>query len=214
MKKEELIERIIDTFTDMGSEDPEDTAYADELTLPEARTYLSELRANEKASLEPDEWLPAEITPELYMEAFNCYLRRCRYEVTLHRLEKFIEYGELVDVYHEFDGRYISDTDKTVYPTGFLSESIEFPFTCDDLTMLDLITLGQNSPDFNPNAKFCWYDITNHELHSTNAPFEDGLIDARAFAAWILEHPGRISYIKDWCMLNTGIDYIFRYWRG
>lgn len=214
MKKEELIERIIDTFTDMGSEDPEDTAYADELTLPEARTYLSELRANEKSNLEPNEWLPAEVTPELYMEAFNCYLRRCRYDVTLTRLTEFIEYGELVDAYHEYDGQYVSNTDKIVYPTDFLTERIEFPFTCDDLTMFDLIIIGQNSTDFNPNERFCWYDITNNQLHSTNTPFEDGLINARAFAEWILADENRVQYIKDWYMDNTDIDYVFRYWRG
>ena len=52
VNKAELIERIIDTFTNMGSESPEDTAYANQLTLKEAETYLAEIRANEKEYLE------------------------------------------------------------------------------------------------------------------------------------------------------------------
>ena len=213
MNKAELIERIIDTFTDMGSESPEDTAYANQLTLKEAETYLAEIRANEKEYLEPEHWLPAEITPQIYMEAFNCYLRKCKHDVTAQRLAEFIRLGEQVDTYHEFLGKYVSYTDKIVYPTDWLMENMEFPFTSEDLSMLDLITLGQNSPDFDPEKKYCWYDVTAHKLHSTNAPFADGLIDATAFAEWILENPGRVQYVKDWCMINTDIDYIFRYWQ-
>ena len=39
------------------------------------------------------------------------------------------------------------------------------------------------------------------------------LIDAQAFAEWILENPRRIWYVKDYCMINTDIDYVFRYWQ-
>ena len=214
MNKAELIERVINTFTDMGSEDPVDTAYANPLTMTEAETYLNEIRANEKDYLEQDEWLPAEVTPEIYMEAFNCYLRKCKHDVTVKRLAEFFRDAEMVDAYHEFDGEYISYKDKAVYPTDWLTEAIEFPFTPDDLTMLDLITLGQNSPNFDPEKKFCWYDIVNHKLHSTNTPFEDGLIDAKAFAEWILETPGRIEHVKNLCMSSTDIDYIFCFWHS
>lgn len=220
MNKAELIERIIDTFTDMGSEDPVDTAYANPLTLTEAETYLNEIRANEKEYLEPDEWLPEEITPALYMEAFNCYLRRCKYEVTLNRLAEFITLHEAVELYHEYIGTYKSDTDKLVCPTDWLLENMEFPFTSYDFTMLDLIQLGQHSPDFDCEKDYCWYEMVhddpacvNNMLHSTDTPFADGLIDAQAFAAWLLECPGRIEYVKDYCMINTDIDYVFQYWK-
>ena len=212
MNKDELIERIIDTFTCMGSEDPVDTCYAHPITLAEAKSYLNELRANEKTDLEPEEWLPAEITPALYMEAFNCYLRRCRYEVTLHRLTEFIVDAEHVDLYHDFYGEYISYSDKVCYPTDWLTENMEFPFTSEDLTMLDLITLGQNSPEFNPEKRFCWYDVTSHTIHSTNAPFASGLMSAQNFAEWILEERNRIEYVTDTYMINTDIDYIFHFW--
>ena len=213
MNKAELIERVIDTFTAMGSEDPEDTAFGKPLTPDEAKMYLEELRENEFINLEPENRLPPEVTPQIYMEAYNCYLRKCKHDVTAQRLAEFFRLNEMVDVYHEFDGQYISYKDKYVCPTDWLTEHMEFPFTSEDLSMLDLITLGQNSPYFNPEKKYCWYDVTAHKLHSTSTPFADGLIDARAFAEWILESPGRIWYVKDYCMINTDIDYVFRCWQ-
>ena len=118
----------------------------------------------------------------------------------------------MVDAYHEFDGQYHSNTDKTVYPTDWLTESMEFPFTPYDLNMLELILIGQNSPDFDPYKDFCWYDIKSKQLHSTDTPFADGLINAMAFAEWIIGHPEATRHIQDYCMVNTDIDYIFRYW--
>ena len=212
MKKAELIERIIDEFTCMGSESEEDTAYAKPMTLNEAKIYLDELREQQAIDLEPEERLPAEVTPELYMEAFNCYLRKCRHDVTLNRLAEFFTLHEMVDTYHEFDDKYQHpDTDKVVYPTDWLTENMEFPFTPYDLTMLDLIRLGQNSPDFDPQKDFCWYDYDTKQLHSTDTPFADGLIDAKAFAEWIMDNPDTVKYVQDWCMINTDIDYIFNF---
>ena len=213
MNKSELVERIIDTFTAMGSEDPVDTAYSDLLTPSEAKMYLDELRANEKQYLEPEDRLPAEVTPELYMEAYNCYVRRCKYEVTLSRLAQFIMDSENVCLYHEFYGDYISKTDRVAYPVDWLMENMEFPFTSENLTMLDLITLGQNSPDFNPEQKYCWYDAASHTIRSTNTPFASGLMSAWDFAKWLLEDNNRIQYVQGYHMDNTDIDYIFEYWR-
>lgn len=211
MKKEELIERIVDTFTNMGSEDPIDTAASNYVSLVEAAMYLSERRAMEAKDLEPSERLPEEVTPLLYMEALNCYIRKCKYDVTLNHLAEYFTDGELVDTFLEFKGKYHNDKDKTFYPTDFLNEDMEFPFTETDLTMLDLISIGKRSYDFSPEEEFCWYDEDNNELHSTDTPFKDGLIDAKAFCEWILEDNDRIKRVQSY-MVNTQIDYVFRYW--
>ena len=211
MKKSELIERIIDTLTGMGSEDPTDTASCHYITLKEAKNYLEDRRAMEKADFTPDEWLPEEVTPELYMEAFNCYIRKCKHDITLEHLVEYFTDGELIDTFHEFEGEYHNDKDKTVYPTDFLNEDIEFPFTQYDLTMLDLINIGRHSYDFNSDEDFCWYDEDSNELHSTDTPFKDGLIDAKAFCEWVLEDNDRIDRVQSY-MVNTQIDYVFRYW--
>lgn len=214
MNKAELIERIIDTFTCMGSEDPEDTAYANEITIDEAEVYLNELRANERDNLEPDEWLPAEVTPALYMEAFNCYLHKCRYDVTVLRLSGFISLHENVDICDlcRDTYNYLSPTDTLIYPTDWLTENMEFPFTSEDLSMLELITLGQNSPDFKADSEYCWYDSKNKQLHSTDTPYADGLIDADALTEFILSDKDLQQEVIDTYMVNTDIDYIFRFW--
>ena len=205
MKKTELIESIINTFTCI------DIRNANELSLTDASKILEEIRENEHCYLDRNLWLPNEVTPELYMEAYNCYLRKCRHDITARRLAEFIQLRELVDMFHEFDGEFVSYKSKIVYPTSFLTMDMEFPFTSIDLCMLELITLGQNSPDFDPEKEYCWYDEKNHQLHSTNTPFADGLLDAMAFAEWLLENPEQKQYVIDCCMDNTDIDYIFRY---
>lgn len=211
MKKEKLIERIIDTFTDMGSEDPIDTAECNYITFGKATEYLADRRVMELKDLEPSERLPEEVTPKLYMEAFNCYIRKCKYDVTLKRLAEYFTDGELVYTFLEFEGEYINKSDQHVCPTDFLNEDMEFPFTQYDLTMLDLIVIGKNSYDFSADEAFCWYDEKENVLHTTDTPFSDGLIDATAFAKWILEDKNRIEQIQNG-MDNTQIDYVFRYW--
>ena len=140
-------------------------------------------------------------------------IRRCRYNDTLNRLTEFITLSENLDVYLEFQEDYESETDRLVYPVEWLMEDMDFPFTDYGLSMLDLIRLGQHSPKFNPDDKYCWYD-PDKGLFSTNTPFADGLIDAKALARWILEKPLRIQRIRNGYMINTDIDYVFRNWRS
>lgn len=49
------------------------------LTVAQAADYLADLRRDEDAAdLAPDERLPKEVTPLLYMEVYNSEIRRCR----------------------------------------------------------------------------------------------------------------------------------------
>ena len=214
MNKAELIERLIDSLTGMGSEDPEDTACCRELSITEAGMYLSELRANEKEFLEPDEQLPAEITPEIYMEAFNCYVRKCKYEVTRDRLADYIKTHENIDVSDLCRDTYyyMNEDDTLVYPTDWLTENMEFPFTCEDLSMLELIVLGQNSPDFKANMDYCWYDAENKQLHSTDTPFADGLVHATPLAEFIISDPVILKEVIITYMTKEEAEYIFEHW--
>ena len=211
MNKTELIERIIDTFTDMSSEDPEDTAVCSEISLEEATIYLGERRAFERADLEPCDWLPAEVTPELYMEAENCYIRKCRHDVQVKRLAEFLYYGENYDAYDLCRDTYgySNDNDTLVLPMDLLAGDTDFPFTHEEISPLGLIAIGQNSPDFRADSWYCWYDPRNEQLHSTNKPFEDGLLDAKALAEFILADPKVKQEVIDTYMINTDIDYIF-----
>lgn len=213
MTKAELIERIIDTFTGMGSDDPEDTAMCGEITLKEADMYLKEYRETELADFEPDEWLPAEVTPELYMEAFNCYVRKCRHDVSIERLAEFLTYGEhwrAYEIYTEIAKNGVC----TILPTDFLTEDMEFPFVEEDgypPNLLGMIVIGQASKDtFSPDDEYCRYDAPAHTLYSTNTPFADGWIDATEIAAYFVEHPeDRFELYACGLLDNTQTDYIF-----
>lgn len=209
MKKEEIIERIIDTFTDMGCESPEDTAAGPFISLDEAATYLAERRGMEQEDLNPEDWFPAETTPEMYMEAYNCYVRRCRHEVQVKRLAEFLYYGENVDVYDYCVETYGYNGELLVYPTEELNESIEFPFTDTTLNTVELIVIGQNSPEFNPDAQYCYFDAENNALKSTDHPFEDKLIDPVPLAEFIINNRRVLEYVRYHHMDNAQYFNIF-----
>lgn len=196
MNKAELIERIIDTFTDMGSDDPADTATCNELTLTEAETYLKERRAMEKINLEPDEWLPAEVTPELYMEASNCYIRKCRHDYMKEEYMEWLQNVNPWDVYEEYCesiGSYAK-----VVPTEFLLENECFPFDDPDgdPNMLGLIIIGQNSKSFNPDHEYCWYNAEKKMIFSSDTPFADGIINAEEVAEWLVRDSDALNRIN------------------
>ena len=83
MTKLELTAAILERLHDPDDSVPdEDIATLDFLTLDQAEEYLADLRRDENAAdLEPDERLPQEVTPELYMEVWNCDIRRARHAV-------------------------------------------------------------------------------------------------------------------------------------
>lgn len=211
MKKAEIIERIIDSFTAMGSESPEDTATSNFIDREEAEMYLSEQRAMEKISeLEPSECFPEEATAEMYMEAWNCYVRKCRHDVQIERLTEWLIDGEQWNTYSWYC-EHAQNAVATVVYTDWLTEDIEWPFeTNGTANMLALVVVGMNSRDtFNPEHTFCWYDANKEQLFSSNTPFADGIINAKEIATYAVEHPEDRECMLFGDMDNTDIDYIF-----
>ena len=78
MTKAELTTAILERLHDPYDTMPDaDIATLDFLTLDQAKEYLADLRRDEVAAeLDQDERLPQEVTPELYMEVWNCDIRR------------------------------------------------------------------------------------------------------------------------------------------
>lgn len=202
MTKNELIETIIECSIDpMSGEYPEDYLFAKPITLAEAKTYLSEQRAMERdCDLEPDECLPAEVTPKLYMEAMNCYTRKMKFEARVERLAEWITENDCVC---EYDNYYLPEHDDAVdvIPVDFIANSDTFPFTMKDGRTpdhCDMLMIGLNSAKtFNPDHEYCWYDKEKNQLFSTDTPFEDGIIDAEAFARHILLDADAFGYMFD-----------------
>lgn len=191
MTKSELIERIVDSFWDFSAEDPADYADMTPITIDEAQLYLAEMRAQEReCELEPDECLPVDVTPELYMEAWNCYLRMMQHRALIDRLASWLTEAEDVCDYSNFRTEYLDDS-LDIFPTDFLRDMNEFPFdlgTDETPTVVDILEIGARSRHtFNANHEYCWYDPAKCQIFSSNHPFADGVIDAVAMATYALE---------------------------
>lgn len=194
MTRDQIIERITDSFTDMSGECPSDYADLDPITIEEATEYLADARADERsADLTPDECLPAETTPELYQIAMNCFIRYMQHEYRIERLAEFIEENEDVCLHNQYFNEY-PNKDPEVIPIDFLDNEDTFPFntgTNDKLSITDLILIGMNSSrSFNPNHVYCWYNKEKHQLCSSNTPFADGVIHAEPLARYALSPDG------------------------
>lgn len=216
MNKDEIVARIVDSFWDISGEDPLDYEDLSELNIHEAKLYLAEARADEDASdLDPEDRLPAETTPALYMEAFNCYLRMMHHECHIRRLADWLERNEAVCEYDNCRILY-EHNDPEVYPVDFLTgTSHEFPFNTKDgvePSALDLVSIGQRSSRFfNPNHAYCWFDMEHEILHSTNTPFRDEIIHAEPLARAILDPDNKpaLEFILSDCLDEDGVQEVF-----
>lgn len=86
MTKAELITKTIDRITDPWNDCPEDYIYVDPINLETAEEIICQCR-EEDVDFDQDDRLPAEVTPEIMMEAFNCNLRKNLYEYKMKQKE-------------------------------------------------------------------------------------------------------------------------------
>ena len=216
MNKAELIERIVDTFTGMGSEDPIDTAFCSYLTLEEAKTYLNEYRAMEKADFEPDEWLPEEVTPELWMEANNCYIRKCRHDVLVKRITEWLIEDDPVALYDNYRLDY-GENHPEIVPIDFwynYDSIADLPFGHGNkptiVDMIELIQIGLNSKGYcNFTHEYICYNEKEKRLSTTNHPFAAGMINPNEFAEYIASTPELLEEIREHYLTDEQIKYIF-----
>lgn len=198
MTKAELIERIVDAMIDPWTDNPEDYLYATPIDIYGAEDLLDQIRSDEDdMDLEPEERMPEEATPELVMTAYNCLIRARKYEARVARLAEFITDNECVCEYANYYYPEHADAIDLI-PTEFIRG--QFPFEMKDGMLpnpLVLIELGQRSPKFNPNNEFCWYDKEKNQLFSSDEPFHDGILDAEAFARFIMGDAEAFGYMFD-----------------
>jgi hypothetical protein len=191
MMKAELIEKIVDAMIDPWTDCPEDYLDATPIDIHEATDLLVQIRDDEDdMDLEPEECLPEEVTPELVMLAYNCLIRARKHEARVQRLAEYITDNEMVCEYSIY---YFPELENgiDVIPIDFLTDTDGFPFI-EDATPVDIIQLGINSHNvFHQTDDFCWYDKEKNVIHSTNHPFGDGVLDAEAFAEYIMSAEGQ-----------------------
>lgn len=215
MTKAELIEKIVDAMTDPCTDCPEDYLYCTPIDEHEASDMLNQLRSDEDSmDLEPDERLPENVTPELVMIAYNCLIRSRKHEARTHRLAEYITDNEMVCEYSNY---YLPELENGIdmIPVDFLYNSDTFPFATKHMNNPDVIEtlrIGYNSHDtFNPNHEFCWFDKENELLHSTDHPFGEGILDAEAFAEYIMSEEGQdcFDYITNEIMEDDDFKSVF-----
>jgi len=211
MTKAEIISRIIDRITDPWTESPEDYQYAEPIDLDVAKDVLKQYRDDDDdCELDPEDRMPEEATPELLMEAFNCNVRYQKFELRVKRLAEYIKDNEMVCEYDNYYRPEYPDSPE-VLPVDFIWES--FPFkpigSMSPDNPLFLIELGRRSKDFDSNKEFAWYDRENNLLHSTDTPFADGVLDAEAFARFVLCDADALGYFLDCIMDDGDILHIF-----
>lgn len=212
MTKTELTTRIIDRITDPWTDSPEDYADSDLITLLEAEELLRTCREEDRNNfLEPDEKMPEEVTPALFMEVYNCLVRANKYELRVKKLAQFITDNEMVC---EYDNYYLPANENAIdmVPVDFLYDG-NFPFelNCNDTPdVSDLIRIGMNSTKtFSFGHEYCWFDKNKEVLHSTDHPFGDGILDAEAFARFAMEDRETLEYFVKDIMTDDDITAVF-----
>lgn len=191
MTKAELATALLDYLRDpYDSQCDADVATNDFINLDQAAEYLADLRRDEDAAeLEPDERVPQEVTPELYMEVWNCEIRRCRHDLWVEHLADWLTRNECVCIHSQYHHEY-RNNDPDVEPVDFIEEANpdELSFVSDPGNTMELLRLGMRSVNtFSPNDEYYWYDEQNDILRSSDTPFADGVIDAEALARYAIE---------------------------
>ena len=215
MNKIELTKRIMNAIIDPWTMDMSDMYESEPLTLDEADGYLAELRRDEdSAELEEDERLPKEVTPELYMEVYNCMVRAARHDMTIKLMADWLTDNEDVCDYDQYYADSVPDAVR-VLPVTFVEEQFPFPLEHgNEPDAYELIMIGQNSAGtFHPERdEYCWFDQNKWQLFSTDTPFKDGVIDAYEVARYMLEDdPEFLDEIKNHTMCDSDREEIFKY---
>lgn len=206
MNKAELIERIVNCMIDPWTDAPEDYLYATPIDRYGAIDLIAQIRDDEEScELEPDECLPKEATPELVMEAFNCLIRARKYEARVARLANWITENECVCEYVNYYD------DSGLLPVDFLDDDYMQYFAPEGKRYYakDILRIGMNSVNtFRLTDEYCWLDKDNMQLHSTNRPFRDGILDAEGFARHIMLDCETFCYMFDHIIDDDDAHYI------
>ena len=208
MTKAELIQMAINEMVDPWTDCPEDYEDATLIDIYQATDLLCEIHHDEQAmELEPEERLPDAVNANIIMEAFNCHVRHMKFELRVERLADWIKENDPVCEYSNY---YLPEHKNAIdlVPVDFLWEN--FPFDIGDRTPnpLFLIDLAKRSPNFAPSNEYCWFDKEKDQLFSTNHPFRDGILDAEAFARFILLDAECFGYMFDDIIDDEDAKYI------
>ena len=159
MTKAEIITRIINRITDPWNDCPECYDGVTPIDIFQATDYLMECRQEDaENNFDPDDRMPDEATPALYMEAYNCYLRFQIRELHIERLTNWIrEFGPVCEYINDYAPTLENSPD--LVPVDLLGSSSTFPFPVRGTDRPDCVTLigiGQVSRNtFDHGDEYC-----------------------------------------------------------
>lgn len=216
MTKEATIEAILNRISDPYTDTEEDIAFCNPIELPYATTFLSDIRQEDIDNANDGEFrMPNAATPELLMEAFNCRVRLAKRNVTIERLAKAITDNDETALFSNYRedmldlGYVTAEEARDVIPLEFLDDEFVFDTS---LSVMDTLIIAKKSGDhFNPNFEYCWYDYENKILHSTDNPFESGVINATAFATYMIDYPDVASMYIHGYLDEDEAKHVFEY---
>lgn len=191
MNRNELIERIRDALIDPWT-DPDNYYNLAPATLADAREALADIREDERlAELDDDERLPAEVTPELVQEVMNCLIRWRKHEHQVEQLAEWLTDNECVCIYDQYRDCYPNNSPEVI-PVDFLYNADQFPFALEiknaEADVVTMLSIGAKSvKTFSTNHNYCWFDQKKWQLYSTDTPFADGIINAKALATYAID---------------------------
>lgn len=191
MNKNELAERIRDSLLDPWN-DPDDYYELAPVSVDYAREVLADLRETDRlCELDDDERLPDEVTPELVQEVINCLIRWRKHEHQVDQLAEWLTETENVCIFDQYRNEYPNNSPEII-PVDFLYNTEDFPFTLEignaRADVATLLSIGKQSANtFSPNHEYCWFDKEKWQLYSTDTPFADGLINAKALATYAID---------------------------
>lgn len=213
MKKEEIIETIIEFLDDPYRDRPESFDDIMEITLDDAERYRKDylgdaMDSDDKKAVRAFK----EATPGVFLEAYSKYCVQLRHELVHYNLEEYVVEHELVAMYDEYCEEFLEDPVR-ILPTCMLKVNgvtAQFPFkTKNPLTVADLIKIGTNSAKCDFSKEYCYFDEDKMCIHTTNTPFHDDLIDTCAFVEFILGSADALGELLEAVMTDEEVEKVF-----
>lgn len=217
MTKAELTEKLADRLIDPWTDCPENYEGCDPIDLKEAASLLEDLRRDDQAMDDPDYHVPEETTPELLMEVYNCILRKNLHDLAVSRMAEYLTENEMVCEYDNYYRNEFNPSATEVFPTYWLFNEFDansFPFKVDDYApdIAMIFRIGMNSAKtYDQDKEYMWFNREEFRIETTDTPFADGIIDANAFAEYILGPDGKecLDYFLDGLMDDDDIQKVF-----
>ena len=191
MTRKQLKNNIMNICTDPYTDGDQEYEPITSNIVPDMLKELFQIQKD--CELDPDECVPENIEPSLFMELYNeiaaehnADLRKRRIlDLLSECIEKECCVCEYDSFLYDFISEYQTKLEEQICPMDWLDDEDE-PLELNALPVSELIGMIRNSPRFNMDHEY--YTMKDGKLISTNNPFRDGIVSAKPMACYMIEH--------------------------